>query len=297
MSPRGIFCWILFFCLPLLPAKEVVVAYYNLENYLPMPRVVDGKRVENAPKPESEIAALIAMLKRIRPDVLGVVEIGDQAMLADFQARLSAVGMDFPHAERVASPEGGRHIALLSRFPIVARNSRPDVAFELDGRHQRMGRGILDATVEITPDYQLRLVGVHLKSRRVVSAFDEKKFRAREALLVRAHLDAILKADSSVNLLLFGDLNDTKNESPIKDIQGIPGSRTAMRDLPLRDAQGLVWTHFWQEADVYSRIDYLLASPGLWPELNHTRSGIGGGREWRRASDHRPLYTTLRTSE
>jgi endonuclease/exonuclease/phosphatase family metal-dependent hydrolase len=297
MSPRGIFCWILFFCLPVLPAKEVVVAYYNLENYLPMPRVVDGKRVENAPKPESEIAALIAMLKRIRPDVLGVVEIGDQAMLADFQARLSAVGMVFPHSEWVDSPDGGRYIALLSRFPIVARNSRADVTFELDGRYHRMGRGILDATVEITPGYQLRLVGVHLKSRRVVPAFDEKKFRAREALLVRAHLNSIFKADSSVNLLLFGDLNDTKNESPVKDIQGISGSRTAMRDLPLRDAQGLVWTHFWSEADVYSRIDYLLASEGLWPELKLSRSGIGGGREWRRASDHRPLYTTISTSE
>jgi endonuclease/exonuclease/phosphatase family metal-dependent hydrolase len=114
---------------------------------------------------------------------------------------------------------------------------------------------------------------------------------------VRAHLDAILKVDSSVNLLLFGDLNDTKNESPVKDIQGIAGSHTAMRDLPLRDAHGLAWTHFWSEADVYSRIDYLLASEGLWPELKFSRSGIGGGREWSRASDHRPLYTTISTSK
>lgn len=297
MSPRAIFCWILFLCLPAITANEVVFAYYNLENYLPMPRIVDGKRVENAPKPEPEISALIAMLKRIRPDVLGVVEIGDRTMLADLQERLSAAGMVFPHSEWVASPEGERHIALLSRFPIVASDSRPDVAFELDGRFHRMGRGILDATLEITPGYRLRLVGVHLKSRRAVSAFDEKKFRAREALLVRAHLDSIFKTDSSVNLLLFGDLNDTKNESPVRDIQGILGSRSAMRDLPLRDSQGLVWTHFWSAADVYSRIDYLLASEGLWPELKLSRSGIGGGREWRRASDHRPLYTTISTSE
>jgi endonuclease/exonuclease/phosphatase family metal-dependent hydrolase len=218
-------------------------------------------------------------------------------MLADLQERLSAAGMVFPHAEWVASSEGARHIALLSRFPIVARNSKPDVAFELDGRHQRMARGILDATVEVSPEYQLRLVGVHLKSRRAVPAFDEKKFRAREALIVRAHLDSILKADSSVNLLLFGDLNDTKNESPAKDIRGIPGTRSVMRDLPLRDSHGLVWTHFWSDADVYSRIDYLLASEGLWPEVKLSRSGIGGGREWSRASDHRPLYTTITASE
>lgn len=297
MSPRGIFFFVLFFCLPLLSAKDFIVAYYNLENYLPMARVVAGKRIENAPKPENEIRALIMMLKRIRPDILGVVEIGDKTMLADLQSRLSASGMVFPHSEWVASPEGERHIALLSRFPIIARNSRCDVPIELDGRLLKMGRGILDATVEVNSSYQIRLVGVHLKSRRKVPAFDERKFRAREALSVRAHLDSILKADSSVNLLLFGDLNDTKNESPIKDILGISGTPSALRDIPLRDSNGLVWTHFWSDADVYSRIDYLLASLGLWPEIDFSRSGIGGSREWSKASDHRPIYATITASE
>jgi endonuclease/exonuclease/phosphatase family metal-dependent hydrolase len=297
MSPRGIFFFVLLFFLPLLSAKDLVVAYYNLENYLPMARVVAGKRIENAPKPENEIRALITMLKRIRPDILGVVEIGDKTMLADLQARLSASGMVFPHSEWVASPEGERHIALLSRFPILSRNSRCDVPIELNGRLLKMGRGILDATVEVNSSYQLRLVGVHLKSRRKVPAFDERKFRAREALSVRAHLNSILKADPSVNLLLFGDLNDTKNEAPIKDILGISGTSSALRDIPLRDSSGLVWTHFWSDADVYSRIDYLLVSQGLWPEIKLSRSGIGGGREWSKASDHRPIYATITASE
>lgn len=299
MSPLRIFslCLSLFLSQPFLFASDFVVAYYNLENYLPMSRVVDGRRVENAPKPEAEISALVSMLKRIRPDILGVVEIGDQSMLADFQARLSAAGMCLPHLEWVPAPEGERHIAVLSRFPITARNSRSDVSLELDGRHHKMGRGILDVTVEITPNYHLRLVGLHLKSRRKVPAFDEKKFRAREALLVRSHLDSILQANPAANLLLFGDLNDTKNEATVKDILGISGTPAAMRDLPLRDASGLVWTHFWSDADVYSRIDYLMASEALWPEINLSRSGIGGGREWRKASDHRPVYTTITASE
>lgn len=279
--------------LPVLSAREIVFAYYNLENYLPMSRVVDGRRLENAPKPESEISALVAMIRRIKPDILGVVEIGDQSMLADLQRRLAAAGMEFPHSEWVASPGGERHMALLSRFPIIARQTKADVPFELDGHQQRMARGMLDVTVEPVPSYQLRLIGVHLKSRRVVPNFDEKKFRAREALLVRTHLDEILRANPDVNLLLFGDLNDTKNESPVKDIQGVPGTSLAMRDLPLRDSHGLVWTHFWSHADIYSRIDFLMANSGLWAELKLSRSGIGSGREWIRASDHRPLFTTI----
>lgn len=297
MSPRGIFLLFVLLFHPSLSANEVVVAYYNLENYLPMARSVGGHSVENSPKPDSEISALLAMLKPIRPDVLGIVEIGDEAMLADFQARLSAVGMALPHSEWVPAPEGGRNVAVLSRFPITARNSRPAVSFELDGRHHKMGRGILDVTVDITPSYQLRLVGLHLKSRRKVPAFDEKKFRAREALVVRSHLDAVLQANPATNLLLFGDLNDTKNEVSVKDILGVAGTPAVMRDLPLRDANGLVWTHYWSDADVYSRIDYIMASRGLWPEVNLSRSGIGSGGEWINASDHRPIYTTITAVE
>ncbi|MEI8292988.1 MAG: endonuclease/exonuclease/phosphatase family protein [bacterium] len=297
MTPRRLYFLLFLFCAPLLSAKDVVFAYYNLENYLPMPRTVDGKRVENAPKPESEIAALISMIERIRPDILGVVEIGDQSLLADFQSRLFSAGIALPHTEWVASVEGERHIALLSRFPMAGRHSQSDLAVEIDGRIHKSRRGILDATVQISPDFQLRIVGIHLKSRREVPEFDEKKFRAREALLVRAHIDSIFQSDPNVRLLVFGDLNDTKNESPVKDILGVPGTSSGLRDLPLRDSYGLVWTHFWSKADVYSRIDYLLASRRLWPDIKPSLSGIGGGQEWSQASDHRPLYTTIRVTE
>jgi len=284
--------------LPLASAKDIVVAYYNVENYLPMTRKVDGRMVENAPKPASEVNALISMLKPIRPDILGLAEMGDRKMLAEFQARLRAAGMDYGHVEWVAGDSGGsRHLAVLSRFPIVARNSRSSVPLELDGRRWKMGRGILDITVQAAPSYRLRLVGLHLKSKRSVPMYDEKKFRAREALIVRRHIDLVLRKNPNENLLLFGDLNDTKNEFPIKEILGPVHEATSLRDIYLRDRHGLTWTHFWSYADVYSRIDYLCASPGLWPEVKPRRSGIGSGREWQDASDHRPVFTTITARE
>jgi hypothetical protein len=127
MSPRWLVCLFNFLILPLLPGKDCVVAYYNLENYIRMPRKIDGKVLEDAPKPESEIAALISMICRIRPDILGVVEMGDRSLLSDFQSRLCKAGLDLPHIEWVASDEGERHIALLSRFPIAASHSRPEL--------------------------------------------------------------------------------------------------------------------------------------------------------------------------
>jgi endonuclease/exonuclease/phosphatase family metal-dependent hydrolase len=160
-----------------------------------------------------------------------------------------------------------------------------------------MGRGILDVTVQISPEYRLRLIGLHLKSKRPVPMYDQQKFRAKEAMVVRSYLDQILAAEPGQNLLLYGDLNDTKNEFPIRQILGAPNSPAGLRDLYLRDRDGLTWTHFWDNADVYSRIDYLMANKGLWPEINLARSGIGSSRYTREASDHRPIYTTIRASE
>jgi len=274
------------------------VASYNVENYLKMERRVDGKVVPDAPKPEEEIAAVIRVVKQINPDILGIVEMGDEAVLEDFRARLKAAGLDYPNKEWVRGSDPARHLALLSRFPIVDRNSRNEVPFELNGTQVRLGRGILDVAVKLSDSYSLHLVGAHLKSRREVPEFDQAAMRAKEALLLREHLNAILKAKPEENLLLFGDLNDTKNEYPVKALTG--GSAKdplRMKDLFLTDRYGYRWTHYWQAADIYSRIDYLMVSMGLWPEINMDKSGISSSKIWFKASDHRAIFTTIKVPE
>lgn len=283
----------LFFFLPLAQGGEVVFAYYNLKNYLVMGRRgLDGSSAES-PKPVAEVVAVVSMLKAIKPDVLGVAEMGDQSMLADLQARLKKAGMDFPHTEWVPGDDGVRHVALLSRHPIVARGSRSDVPVELDGKLHRMGRGILDATVEVAGE-RVRLIGLHLKSKRQVPEYDEAKFRAREAVAVRGHLEGIFKENPAEKVLLFGDLNDTKNEFPVRHIAGPKGGGTSLREIPLADGRGETWTHYWAFADIYSRIDFFMVSEALWPAVVPSSSGIGDGKDWELASDHRPLFTTLK---
>ncbi len=278
-------------------ARDVVVASYNVENYLKMERRVDGKTVPDAPKPEEAVAAVIAVIKEINPDILGIVEMGDEAMLEDLRDRLKAAGLDYPHKEWVRGADAARHLALLSRLPIVARNSRDDVPFELNGARMRIGRGILDVTVRIQDNCQLRLVGAHLKSRREVPDFDQVSARAKEAGLVREHLNTILKADPEGKVLLFGDLNDTKNEYAVKELTGSGRDPLRMKDLNLSDRHGSRWTHYWAAADIYSRIDYLLASLKLWPDINMDKSGISSSKSWSKASDHRAIFTTINTPQ
>ena len=280
-----------------LRAGNVVVASYNVENYLKMERKVDGKTVPDAPKPEQEIAAVIDVVKEINPDILGIVEMGDEKTLDEFRARLKAAGLDYPHKEWVRGTDAARHVALLSRFPIVARNSRDEVPFELNGKQMRVGRGILDVTVKLADNFSLRLVGAHLKSRREVPDLDQVAMRAKEAWYLREHLAKILQANPEEKLLLFGDMNDTKNEYPIKELLGSTRDPLRMKDLFLTDYYGYRWTHYWSSADIYSRIDYLMVSQWLWPDINMDKSGISSSRIWYKASDHRAIFTTIKVPE
>lgn len=278
-------------------AEDILVAAYNLENYLRMDRHTKGEFVEDAPKPESEVTAIVRILTDLRPDILSLMEIGGSDMLDDLQARLKADGLDLPYRVWVKGADEERHLALLSRFPIAQNRSLDNVSFTLNNRIQRMPRGIMDVTIQITPSYELRIIGAHLKSKRVAMDYDESQLRIEESRQLRNHLDGILLKEPKTNLMLCGDLNDTKNEFPIRQIMGTPRTPTHMRDIWLRDKRGETWTHYWKSADIYSRIDYILVSPALAPEVIWKKCGIVDVPSWHEASDHRAIYATISPSE
>lgn len=293
MRRAAVWLFLLFVFLPRLDAAEIIFASYNVQNYLPMDRSEKNQKVSAAPKPDSEIAAVVKVIQQVRPDVLGLIEMGDESMLEDLQRRLKAAGLNYPHREWVKGADEDRHLALLSRFPIVSRDSVNDLPIEINGRRERMNRGILDVTVEVAPAYRLRLVGAHLKSRRPVPEYDETLMRAKEAWFLRDHVSKILTDNPQTNLLLFGDFNDTKNEYPVRTLIGRKGSSLHMADLPLKDSRGELWTHFWKTADEYARIDYIMVSPALKNEVVAEKSGVNDSSFWNEASDHRAIFATI----
>lgn len=275
---------------------NLILASYNIHNYFPTERRVDGELQPEAMKPEFSIAALLQVILSVQPDILNLSEMGNAEMLEDFRQRLKAAGLDYPYSEHLVSADPSRHLALLSKFPIVARHSRAVVPIELDGRRHLMGRGILDVTIQVRPGWELRVVGAHLKSRRPVPEYDQAQFRAREAVELRKHLAAILAENPACRLVLAGDLNDTKNEFPIRELMGTPGTPDFMADIWVADSRGDRWTHYWSFADVYSRIDYILASPALLRDVIFSKSGIVDIPAWKEASDHRMIYAAFRLS-
>ncbi len=248
-------------------------------------------------KPEHEIAALVEMITATTPDVLGLVEIGTEADLLDLQSRLKSVGLDLPHAEWCKGADAYRHVALLSKFPISATDHQSELTFTLDQTTLPFSRGILDATIQVNENYQLRVLGLHLKSKRKVPEADESLMRRSEAQLLRDHVDKIIVAKPDTNLLLFGDFNDTRNEAPIKAIQGKFGTERYLTDIQLKDKNGMRWTYYWSWADQYSRFDFIFINKGLLPEVDQENSYIHSAPNWYTASDHRPCVAKIRPVE
>lgn len=278
---------------PTWAAEEFNFVAYNLKNYLKMDRRVNGNLKKNAPKPAHEISQLIEIIVAAKPAVIGVSEMGSVDDFADFKKKLATAGLNYPHGELTFAADPVRHVALLSRYPIVSRNSQTTLTYRIGSKELPFQRGILDVTIQPTKDYQLRCLGIHLKSKRAVEEADQALMRRNEAELLRSHIDGILKESPGINLLVFGDFNETRNELPIKVIRGRYGSPAGLTDIQLSDDRGERWTYYWRYADQYSRFDFIFASKGLLSEINKDKSHIHADAKWFTASDHRPLVVKI----
>lgn len=264
----------------------VVVASYNVENYTLNSSERTRLKTVAARDAVADVAA------EVHPDVLGLCEVGSVEALEDLRARLEKRGAILPFAEFVDGPDAERHLALLSRFPIMKRQSLTRVPFELNGVPELVRRGFLDVTIQVTPSYALRLVGVHLKSKLPTPSGDAL-VRRMEALALRALVDRILNENPGVNLLVYGDFNETKDEASVRGVLGVRGGMQSLTDLPAQDVAGDRWTHYRYFTDVYARIDYLMVNSGLRPELTPGGARISQSPQWRKASDHRMIYATI----
>ncbi|BCU79762.1 endonuclease/exonuclease/phosphatase family protein [Luteolibacter sp. LG18] len=265
---------------------------YNVENWLDRSRYSGNPATSGGTKPEKAKQAVVAVLAAVKPDILGVCEIGEAADLSDLQARLKAAGCDLPHVHHTGGIDPARRLALLSRFPITATAKAEKTTYLLNGRTHGMQRGILDATVRVNgKDY--RFLGVHLKSKRDVQDGDQEQMRASEAHLLRDHIEGILAGQPETRLVVYGDLNDTKASAVVKTIQGSGNRADSLVPLALKDHHGEAWTQHWDYEDIYSRFDWILVSKTLKPEVDVKASRVVDEPACDDASDHRPVMMVL----
>lgn len=266
---------------------------YNIENYLTMDRYLKGGSRKSAPKDPAEIEALVKIISDEKPDILGICEIGTPDDLKDLQDRLKNAGLDLPHALHTGGYDKTRHLALLSALPITSNNSKREVTYQINGTDRMMGRGILDATIEL-PGGPTHFIGLHLKSKRELEDFDQAEIRLNEARLAREHCEAIMNKNSDARLVVYGDFNDTRKTPPLAMLMGEFKSDTYLGDVFVKDSRGHLWTHFWSWQQQYARFDWALVSPAVYPDVDRDRSYIVDPDTWNDASDHRAILVTLR---
>lgn len=278
---------------PTTTVESITFCSYNLRNWLAMDRFDGEKTTPGASKPEEEKEAVVAIIAAIHPDILGVCETGGEDDLKDLQRRLKSKGLDLGSSTVGQGGDPTRKLGLLTRFPIVAQNHQTNLTYQIGALTLPFQRGILDATVKVTDSFQITCLGAHLKSMRPIPEADQALMRRNEAHLVRRHIDGILAARPDANLVLYGDFNEHRNEPAIDEIIGSRASETFMTDVKLWDRNGEVWTHFWDAADSYARLDYFFVSKALRSHIDFKKSFVYSKREFYKASDHRPIVITI----
>lgn len=302
LAQKIVACLLLFHLLPassFAAERTFSVATYNVENYL------DTSAGDRQPKSAAAKAKVRECIRALHADVIALQEMGSTNALLELRASLKTEGLDYPYWEHVPGSDTNIHVAVLSRLPIAGRLPHTNESFLLQGRRFHVSRGFAELEFQAAPKYRFTLIAAHLKSRRQSAVADEGDLREQEAILLRAIIDARLKENPKINLVVLGDFNDVKDSRSTKRVlgtraQALIDTRPAERNgdntpnsIPRFDPRNITWTHYYGKEDSYSRIDYILLSHGMAREWRTEDTYVLTVANWGIASDHRPIVASF----
>ncbi|MGJ3243829.1 MAG: endonuclease/exonuclease/phosphatase family protein [Opitutales bacterium] len=266
---------------------------WNVRNYNASHRLVDGTFRPDYPKPEAEKAALRAVLLRWRPDILLLQEMGPAPYLLELRRDLARAGLDYPETLLAAATDAERHLALLSRIPVLQSRVHKDLPFTSQGVPYRVKRGLLEAGF-LWEQRFFRLFGVHLKSGFGASGDDPgwRDRRAGEARTLRNRILAVQPEPEEQAFLVAGDFNSTVDRPPVRRFLS-KGNRRLADWLPAVDSREEVWTYYHRASGSYRRVDLILQSPGFARQFVVVEVRVIDDREVLAASDHRPVWVSF----
>jgi endonuclease/exonuclease/phosphatase family metal-dependent hydrolase len=279
------------------------IATYNVENYLDQPTA--SRHVVKTAEARAKIRESI---RALNPDALALEEMGGTNTLLELRASLKADGQDFPFWEHIQSFDDSIHVAVLSKFPIVARRPHTNELFLLDGKRFQVKRGFAEVDIQAATNFTFTLIAAHLKSQLTTPNADEAEERLGEAKILRDIIDARFAKNPDAKLVVLGDFNDDKDSAAMKEIIGhgktkLTDTRPAERngdnssaDNFYHEPHNISWTYFYGKTDTYSRIDYILSSPAMKPSWLTAETYIPAIPNWGVGSDHRPIVAGFTTS-
>ena len=146
---------------------------------------------------------------------------------------------------------------------------------------------------------QIKIQGIHLKSKRPDLRADSWDLRTREGGLLRSLINQTLEGQPDQWMAVLGDFNDDPRSYTLEILRG-KGRTTFLDTRPLEGGPGrphtwsmrqgqkqVAWTHFFQKEDTQSRLDYVLVSRSLFRFYQYPKSYVLDASNWAQASDHR----------
>ena len=285
----------------LYAATQFSVATYNLESYL-----LSAKGSFPAKLNDSR-AKVREYIRLAKPDVLAIQEIGGRKELDELKGALLKEGAVFQFDAISTGFDTNLSVAILSRFPILQTRAHTNLNYLLNGRRYRVNRPFLEADIQVSPSYAFTVLTAHLKSKRLVAEADESELRLQEAICLREIIDLKLKVDSRTNLVIAADLNDIPSSASLRVILGKGKSKLTdtmpaenngddlLPENPRGTPRKIFWTHYFAKEQTYSRLDYILLSPGMENEWLQNQTLIPCLANWGLASDHRPIVAGFLT--
>jgi endonuclease/exonuclease/phosphatase family metal-dependent hydrolase len=277
-------------------AQTFTIATYNVDTYLDQPT-----QTRPHPKTAEAKAKVCDMICSMNPDVIALEEMGTTNALFELRASLKAKGVDFPYWEQVEGWDTNIHVAVLSKFPIIASHAHTNEEFLLDDKRFRVSRGFAELELQPAPGFTFTLIAVHLKSKVPDSGTDPDEQRFEEAKILRRIINDHFTADPNARFVVLGDFNDEKDSDSVREIIGRgkfklmdtrPAERngdTVRAEPPYNEPRNVSWTYFYGKDDTYSRIDYILLSPAMAQDWLPQETYVPTVSNWGVASDHRPI--------
>jgi endonuclease/exonuclease/phosphatase family metal-dependent hydrolase len=279
-----------------LAVQTFTIATYNVDTYLDQPT-----QTRPHVKSAEAKAKVCDLIRSMDPDVIALEEMGSTNALLELRASLKTKGVDFPYWEHVDGWDTNIHVAVLSKFPIVARHPHTNDEFLLDDRRFRVSRGFAELEIQPAPGDTFTLIAVHLKSRLPDSGVDPDEQRLEEAKILRRIINEHFAANPYAKFVVLGDFNDLKDSDSLREIIGrgkfkLTDTRPAERngdtvhsEPPYNEPRNVTWTYFYGKDDTYSRIDYILLSPAMAQNWLPKDTYAASVPNWGIASDHRPI--------
>ena len=265
----------------------------NAENYF-VKEDNQRSRYKISIKKEPAREAVADVIASVKPEIVGLIEIGGPKALSDLQKRLSARGLVYRYAKVLPRAGEDRALAILSMHPFVQDNSRADCKL-LGNQRQMMLRGILDVTVKVQGTRYFRVLGAHLKSRVADDPAAATARRSKEARTLAMYLQTIMRGQPNMPIVVYGDWNDGPGDTSLQVLMQGVSEDAALARVKATDSRGDAWTIYYEPSQTYHTFDQIFVNRVLKSRRGRScDSGIVDGEQATKASDHRAVWCELR---